>query len=356
MPEKSMLQLATYHGTVEELAAFINGIWADCYAGKMTYPCWTPEYFTWQLRLDTEASHDNLVAAYDGDRLVGVLLGTRHMLRSPAGVHPGSQWSWLSVDAEYEGRGIAKMLHQERMRREQAAGSRLIVSYRFVGSSHSKAERPEAGVRDRKFNRNMGFWIRVLDPARFSNWHLSKVEGFLARLSSPLAKIPTAQPTGISVRAFADSDLDACLELVRGTYPASALSIEWNGESLRHQLFGHPISQTLVLEENHAVTGFVNFHVLPFQARTRECVALMDMIVRGNSSSKGYLCLMNAALGRMKEQGAVLALKLRCADTSASLMFRNHFVPPLPELVLVLQSVDASIEIPARAPVQVLWR
>src|ERR1700750_2253232 len=104
----SMIKIETYRGSIEELVEFVNHVWTHSYAGRMTFPSWTTKFFEWQLRLDSDPSRQNLIAAYDGSVLVGVLLGTSLPFRSPAGLHAGSLWSWLSIHPDYRGRGIAK--------------------------------------------------------------------------------------------------------------------------------------------------------------------------------------------------------------------------------------------------------
>ena len=139
MGRLSTIEIETYRGSVEDLVEFVNRVWTHSYAGKMTFPSWMSNYFEWQFKLDSDPSRQNLIAAYDGPVLAGVLLGTNYPLRSPVGLHAGSHWSWLSIHPDYRSRGIAKLLDQERIVRQIAARSRLIVSYRYVGSRHSQA-------------------------------------------------------------------------------------------------------------------------------------------------------------------------------------------------------------------------
>ena len=288
--------------------------------------------------------------------MTGVLLGTDYPFRSPAGLHGSSHWSWLSIRPEYQGRRIVKALHNERVSRQTAAHSRLISSFRYVGSPHSKAERPRRGLRDEKFNRKLGFWARVIDPERFSKWHWNGIEGFLAKLASPLTQIPASAKADASVRPFTANDIDRCLSLAQDGYASCKLLIAWDHDSLLHQLSGNEISQTLVLEEDGVITGFVNFHVLEFRAKTIERVAILDLIVLRHASSKGRIRLLNAALARMQDQGVILALKVRCGDTLSWPMLRTHFVPQLPDSYLVLQTVGETFSLPKSGPIHLLWR
>jgi GNAT superfamily N-acetyltransferase len=351
-----MITIDTYRGSSRELADFVTSVWSHSYAGKMTFPRWTEEFFDWQFRLATDSERLNLIAAYDGSRLAGVLLGTDYSFRTLAEVFGGSQWSWLSIDPGYRGQGISRALDQERIRRMTASGSRLIVSYRYFGSVHSKAERPRAGVNDQKFNRKIGFWARVIDANRFASWHWNAIEGWLAKLAAPFTGIPTRAMNNPSIRPYDVSDLEACLRLAREANGSTKLSIDWDRTTLQHQLNGHPISQTLVSTEKDQIEGFINFHVLPFQARRVENVAVIDMIVCGRMPSRRRVDLLNAALARMQQQNVVLALKLRCGDSPAWPLVRTHFVPKLPDSHLVLQAVTQPLKIPTTGSLHLLWR
>ena len=351
-----MLRYTTYQGTIEDLVEFVNRVWEDAYIDKTTFPCWTVEFFKWQFGDGSDARLSHLLAAYDGTRLVGVLLGRPCLLRLPSGVIRGSQWSWLSIDSRYQGRGIARALDHERIKLLAATDSRLIISYRFVGSTHSKAERPSGRVSDRKFNRKIGFWARILDPVRFAAWNWNRFEGLLARMASPLSKVPDTTRAGTRIRFCTEFDIDTCVAVANDSFSGTSLAIEWDRVSMRHQLLGNPVSQTLVLEENGNLTGFINFHILPFRARTLESIGIIDMIAGGASTTKGCVQLINRALYTMKLQGAIVALKLRCGDIKSWPMWRTFFVPQPAGSFLVLQSVSVPVEVPSHSPIHVLWR
>ncbi len=351
-----MATIETFRGSAEELADFVGLVWNHSYAGKMAFPRWTPEFFRWQFRWDMEGARENLLAAYEGTKLVGVLLGTDYMLESPAGIHPGSLWSWLSIHPDHRGQGIATELDQERVRRQQAQGAPLVFSFRQVGSRHSQAERPHTNSPQKRFHRKLGFWARVLAPDRFAQWHYSRFEGWLGRVLAPLARVRKAPGRDDSIREFSPADLDSCLSLLQESQSATALQIHWTPDTLRHHLSGSPISQTLVLEERGQITGLVNFHVLPFQARTVENVGVFDVIAFQGATLRGQYRLINAALRRMVQQEAVVTLKLRCGDTPAWPMLRTHFVPEFPETFLVLQSTGPPVDVPSRGGLHLLWR
>ncbi len=199
------VSIDSYRGSAEELAEFVNEVWEHSYAGKMPFPHWTPAYLKWQLRIRANEDSRSLLAAYEGMRLVGVLLGTDYSFRTPGGIFRGSQWSRLSVHPEYRGKGIAKALDRERIHRQEAAGSKLVVSYRYVGSRHSQAERPDKNFPAEKFHRKVGSSARVLDPTRFRKWRSNRVHGLLAQLAAPMARVPRPRGNDPQIREFSVS-------------------------------------------------------------------------------------------------------------------------------------------------------
>lgn len=345
--------ISTYLGPWEELARFVQRVWAHDYAGRMTYPGWTGEYLQWQLG-ETSDRH-NLLAASVNDTLAGVLLGTDRNLRTPAGDITTSQWSWLSVDPQYRGMGIARLLDLERVRRQRNRNGELIVSYRYVGSRHSQAERPTAQTRYKQFHAKLGFWARILDPDRFAQWHYKTFEGQLARWTRGfMPRIP--QSTELPIRPATPDDLDSCVDLLRTSSSTMSLSVDWDVDSLGKQLFGSPLSQSLVMRDQDRVIGLVNYHRLPFHARTVENVAVIDILAFLPQSHRSMIALLQATLAQMRDQGVILALKLRSGDAPFWPMLRTGFVPQPADSYLVLQWLREPVELSRRSPMRLLWR
>ncbi len=352
-----MIRLDDFQGTPEELAEFITPVWKESYQGRMVYPDWTGDFFRWQMRWDAPDSRRHMIAAYDDDRLIATLLGTSFSFRVRSEQIRGSLWSWMSIDPEYRGRGLATLLDRDRVRRLQDEKTDLIVSYRYFGSRHSLAEQPKrSNGRPKKFNRTIGLWIRVLDPWTMGRWALKASEGWMARMSFPLTPVPNPGKLDGCVRPATEQDLPRCVELIREETSGMVLSLDWGLDSLRHQLLGSPLVTTLVFERAGVIEGFVNFHVLDWVGRFAGKVGIFDLIVTGRLESRAALTLMNAALRTMVAKGAILTVKVRAGDVPASLMWRSHFVPKPADSHLILQWVSKNREIPSRSPTHLLWR
>lgn len=350
----TQFRIEQFAGPNDELQKFIEATWSEAYSGKMSFPVWSKEYFDWQLA-PGEQGVDRRLAVYDGDRVVAVLLGTPAEFRSEGVAFHGAHWSWLSVAASHRGCGLATLLDEARVELEQRVNSELIVSYRFVGSKHSLAERPSNRFPLKRFHGRFGFWARPLDGKRLQNWNLDRTEGFLSRIVTPF--LPSVRTSRAEcIRPYGQADLSDCLKVAGKQFANCSLKIDWNDRSLNHQLAGSPIVQTVVAECDGAVGGFVNFHILPFQGATREPVAIIDMICVGQLPAKLQRALMTHSLGLMREQGAILALKIRTGDVPGLLMLRTGFTPRLPDSSLVLQWTQSVRQISGNAPLHVLWR
>lgn len=346
-----------YKATSEQLQTFVEDTWTEAYRGRMAFPVWTAEYFDW-IRSASNASN-RCLGVYDQQKLVAVLLGLQSKFQTPNSGFSGGHWSWLSVAKSHRGRGLAKRLDATRVDLEKAARSDLIVSYRFVGSRYSLAERESHLFPLKKFHQRLGFWARPLDGDRLHQWTINRAEGLLSRLVMPV--LPAVNWTGSNsgsngIRLFHHGDLADCARAAATQFRGCVLKVRWDKSSLRQQLMGSPISQTVVAEHQGRVQGFINFHILPFQARTRELVAVVDLICVNQLPARQQRALIRNALGLMRDQGAILALKIRCGDVSAPLMLATNFTPRWPDSSLVLQWTRSVQRIPKRRPIHVLWR
>lgn len=371
----SKITVRPFTGSNLDFQAFVNTAWSDAYADKMSFPVWSVDYFDWQF--GGPQNPNRRLAAYAGDRLVGVLAGRSAQFQTGQSVTDGqsanstepitaAHYSWLSVSSSHRGHRIAPLLDEARVAHEQSLNSSLVVSYRFHGSKHSLAERPTSLHKadsvttnphstTKQFNRRIGFWARPLNPTALRKWNHNRIEGWMAQLAAPLLpKVRHSQSADI--RSFRTEDLAACHRLITQQQAKFAISNSWTEDSLLWQLNGHQISQTIVAEHQGVVSGFINFHVLPFQGRSRQLVGIIDLCYCDQLTPKQQRQLVNEALHRMKQQEAILALKSRTADVSSMLMLRTGFSPRPADSALVFQWMQQPQVISTSGPVQLLWR
>ncbi|MEZ5947812.1 MAG: GNAT family N-acetyltransferase [Planctomycetaceae bacterium] len=353
-----MIEIDQYRGDAEHLAEFVSLVWRESYAGLMTCPVWSAEYMRWHFPLEHPETRRRMLAAYDGDQLAGVLLGLPLDYRTPEHRIPGSLWSWLSIHPAYRGRHLAVRLDQARVELMKSLGSRLVVSYRFFGSRHSQAERPGHSLnRNKLFLRKLRFWSRVLDPVRFHRWDLKRFEGFLGLLSYPVAGIPDPGQWGAAIRPFRPSDLPMCLALLQRMTTNMSLAIDWSNATLQRQLLGSPLSRTLVYEEQGAVRGLVNFHLMPFLGRgIVEQIGIFDLFALEELPPGGRVALVNRALRELRDAGAILALTPSLGQIPLSTLLKTRWSPTRPETHLVLQWTGEPVPSKPDLPLQLLWR
>ncbi len=348
------LCVETFRGSNRDLQSFLESIWSDAYAGRMAFPVWSEEYLDWQFA-SQDGQPDRKLAIYEAGKLAGVLLGTPHRFRSSEKIFHGAHWSWLTIDPTFRGKGLACLLDRERVALEKRAGSDLIVSYRFTGSRYSLAEKPSSRFPLKQFARRVGFWVRALDMRRLRAWNVDSTEAFLSGLLAPFVREIKSGTGCRPAEHFDTNELTDCLQLLRQQTQNHALAIDWDTQSLRHQLCGGA-GQTVVAELAGKVKGFINFHILPFQGRTREPIAIIDIMSLNQLPSRLQRSLLRTTLATMRQQGAILAMKLRSGDEPTSSLLLSGFIPRLPDSSLVLQWTEAVHHLDKRKSVHLLWR
>jgi hypothetical protein len=353
-----MVEVRPYEGSPEQLCEFVVHVWRETYGGRMAFPLWTPDYFRWQLGMDGSQPRDHLLAAYDGERLIGAVLGYPVRFRTPLGAMEGTQGSWLSIDRDYRRRGVATQLRAELRRRHREQGLAFQVGYGYFGSRHSlgpafwKSQRKQGTVEIGR----AGFWARVLDAGRAAAWNVARWEGLLTRLSGPFLRRPGVRADGLEIRPFVAADAGACLELVNSSHSNVDFGIVWDQNALERHLDGGGVGQCLVTVKDGIPAGLVSFHCLPFLGRTEEIVGVVDIIAVGSLQAREQRRLINAALSAMQEQGAALALKLRIGDHPMLPMAACGFVPRLTDSYILVTWADEPQTLPPVHRLHLLWR
>jgi len=351
-----MIKLDNFRGSPEELSEFVTSVWSEDYAGKMVFPLWSADYFRWQFDWEGQLDRGNLIAAYDGDELVATLLGIDQNFLLGEREVSGSLWSWMSIRKDYRGQGLARLLDGERVRRLRERETDLIVSYRYLASRHSLAEKPRSRDAVKKFHGKRGAWFRILDPRGMGEWSLNRFEGTLARLSFPLTPVPRIKHFNEQIELITEEHLPECVDLLRRKSSRYPLSIHWNESQLRNQLLGNRIATTFVFRDNGRVRGLINYHLIEYEGRTTARIAHLDVIATEELKAREARELMYAALSEMVRQNAILAVKLNLGDVSSGLMYRTRFLTRPNETYLVLQWLNSHESISRTEKLHLLWR
>jgi GNAT superfamily N-acetyltransferase len=349
------MEVRTYDGTAEELSKFVIGVWRDAYAGKMAFPLWTPEYLSWQLDFDSPEAREHLLAAWCDGQLAGVLLGWPFRCRRGDRTDPAVLSSWLSVRPEFRGRGVVKALKVEQDARMKARGDGLIFAYRYFGSEYSLSKGPtsEQLASGQWDSRRVGFWVRIISPLRAARWYPNKFQRWLTFLGAPFTRSPRPARDRDNIRPWKPADLADAVKLLRAR-PQLALSIDWDEASLAKHC--GPFAKCLVAEVDGVVKGLITWHVLNFVGATQEPVAIFDIIATEGLPKSTQRAILEAALYDMKQQGAVLALKLKTGDSSTWSMIRAGFIPWFSDSFETAHSVASPLPPILDRPHHVLWR
>lgn len=328
-----MLEIRTFDGSPAELAEFCVSCWKAVYQGTdMPFLLWSGEFFDWELFGPRHSEREFVVAAYDGARLVGVLPARP----VPVSLHGEplncTICSYFSVDPEYRKTRAAAQLNIESRRRHRDRGVDFMFGYVYTGASASKG----AGFwlkqpKHVKVIRQVGHWVRVLDPRAVARFDRHGLDRWGARLLG-LVQRPVQPPRdGAGVRRYEPRDLAACQALARAMADECELSYIWETDLFERQISYGDVTRTLVAEEDSRVTGFINYCHLGFRhiddkGDSEIKVAVIDLLSIRQASRRMQKRLLQQALADMRAEGCHLAMMLRSPCHDWGPLLRRGFV------------------------------
>lgn len=356
-----MLETRAFEGTPEELSQFVCSTWKASYAGKMAVPNWTADYFRWQVRLHEPDAGRRVTAVYSGSQLAGVLIFCPYDFELHGKQYRAAQSSWLSVSPEFRRMGVGKALQKGTIQACRDDGADFRIGYVYQGSSRSQGPlfwlqkgKPVQGKQ--ALGPRLGFWVRVLDPGGAIRWNLSGLDRFLVRMVRPL--IPVAKPpkpiAGVDFREFRESDLDRCVELANAASEGKPLRILWNRDTLGSHLQG--FGKSVVATQDGILQGFIAFHVIDILARESAPIGIIDLICAKGLSSAASRGLLDSASAAMKQNGAVVALKLKTGDYPPRFFMRLGWAPRLADSQMVFTWCGEPRNASTTSQCHVLWR
>ena len=354
-----MLEVRSYEGSPEELAKFVVSQWTASYGGRMAVPDWSADYFRWQLRMDEPEQRRHLIAAYDGAQLAGVVPHFPMQFSLDGEKFSASQASWLSVAPEFRGQGVAGKLIQGSRAIHRELGLRFQLGFAYYG--HQSSQAPKFWLRSQTTTtaaiRKAGFWVRVLDSPQAAKWNLSTFQRWVTKLTSPVSTVPRiCSRPNLLIRPAEQRDLPRCLLLAEKSTRHCDLRLIWDSDSLNRQLGLSGFSQALVAEEDGELRGCITYHILPITGRRKAPVGILDLVLVSELSRPARIELLNSVLLSLKQQGAIVALKLRVGDYPRSLfMGLDWLFRPSDSHVLVTWAGEPQ-SLPRLGRIHVLWR
>lgn len=351
-----MIEIRSFEGSAEELAAFTTRVWRRNYEGRMITPLWSKEHFERDLLVDGR-DRDLLIAAYDGTRLVGShpakSLGIRLHGRQMA-----ATWaSFLSVDPDYRLEGVALKLQAEYVKRHRERELPINFGYLYVRSSKSLG--PEFWRRQPgsvQVVAKIGTWSRPLDHAAIAGFELERREALGAQAMSYVQEPMRAPSEAGDVRAYRSADLDDCLDLLNVEGRDSDLAYLWDIDVASRQFEYPGLSKTIVMEREGRVAGFVNFTLLDVLGRYAVRVARIDAVAFGDLKWRQRRRLMDEALSHMHADGAKGALMVRGSWNHWQDLVAAGFVPSPAEFYYVAMTTREGIELDNVRRLNVVWR
>jgi hypothetical protein len=351
-----MIEIRTFDGTPDELAAFCTGFWRDRYGGKMAMPLWGGPLLDWMFFSDDPAVPNLLVAAYDGTRLVGTLpeLAVQYHLHGQP--IPGSFGSFFTIDPAYENQGVSLKMVLEQRRRHRELKAQLSGGYLIRGEAVSMGQQFWMRLRDMYVVMSAGLWVRLIDHRVMSDFLFHPFEKYGSRFLGLLQPRPTKASAAAGIRPYRESDLPDCLRLANETSRMADFGIVWDERSLGRQLNYKGFPRTIVAEHNGRVAGFVNYFLQEYLGQREMLAGVIDLLsvhALPFSMQKG---LLRVALSQMVSEGCHSSLFLRVGGQPAYLLSRMGFLPEAAHYDYALQSMAPDAPRVKTRRIHALWR
>lgn len=351
-----MIEIRTFDGDFPQLAEFCNSVWSRRYEGKMPFPVWSPEFLEWELD-DGPLARELLVAAYDGQKLVGVMPARPMKFHVQGRTIDGSWGSYFSVDPSYEHQPVSLKLHLEQRRRHKEHGLKVNVGYAVTGYAAARGQ--EFWLKQQRLVkpvRRLGTWVRALDPMAVARFSMKRLDVFGMHVARLVLRAPRPPRRPEAIRPFAPTDAAACARLLDAASRRANFGYAWDETLARRQLGFETATRTLVAEQNGCVGGVINYCALPLMGRAPIVVGLIDFLETGDLPASSAVDLVRAALADMLDRGVHLAMALRAASIPFWPLARTAFTMIPAEYCYVAQPIDFELPDWRMRKLHVHWR
>jgi GNAT superfamily N-acetyltransferase len=330
------IEVRDFDGDAEALSTFVVGAWRRMYESSGVVLLWTADYLRWQLPSLAFGSTEEIIAAYEDSRLVGVYPAEVVPMRLRGEDMIATASSWLTVDPDFLRRGIGNALLEGVRRFNVKVGGMFNAGFINQGTIGGKGRAFwAASPCPVTMYNSPRMWVRVLDWRTLASAMWTRLDRMSAIVSAAMPARPIRDGSSL-IRPYQAADLDSCHLHFQKHMQSFDLAYRWDRNRLGHHLgFGEP-SHTLVLDGAGGVEGYVNLHILDALGRRPFRVGIVDGLAPGSLAAAKATALLDAALGVMRKERVTLATVLGPAVHPRSVLLRCGFLPPPSTYKLIL--------------------
>ncbi|MCC6776916.1 MAG: hypothetical protein IT537_09815 [Hyphomicrobiales bacterium] len=265
--------------------------------------------------------------AFHGAKLVGCVFSIPHPMRIGSRTHASATVFGLTVDRSY--RGLALPL-VERLRRQHAERG-ISVAFGLVVRQPSSPSHQFWTKYARAFPRNLSLlfplyqWLKVLAPRQVASASGDRWERLAMRVLGPVTSV-VRHPHAPHVRAYRPEDLPRCAQMLEQGAGAFEWAQGWAPPQLGQRLQG-PAGDTLVLERDGVLRGWVHHHSLVLQARHPVRSAAISIWGEDGLGAGESVRLIGHLCGHLHERGVQLVSVLPGAAVPVWALLANRFAP-----------------------------
>jgi len=338
------IEVRSFEGDATELAAFVSRNWQIQYRDDGYAPVLNPRYFEWMMPTFASGDASNIIAAYEGRTLVGVMPSDPLPMTLMGQPIMTLGREYLTVDSGRLRGGIGRLLREGLGARCREIGARFAVGFVNARGMAGKGRSFwNSMAAERVVINRPSQWIRILDGVKASaaiHDRFERVSAWACGVyGSPLAKgIRTGH-----VRPYKDSDLPACHNLFLTHMRDYDLAYRWDDKRLQHHLGFPGLPTTLVCEESDGgLAGFAVCYVFDLVGRHSMRNAIIDIFIPKTKKLSQKIGLLLAAVDAARAQDAHLVVALGPPVNSAAALFAGRFVPVPMSYRLLLAVFEAA--------------
>jgi hypothetical protein len=316
-----------FRGDYEGLERMAHASWRDEY-GAASFPnFYRPAFLRYLVDRIPADKRDLLLGAYKGGEMVAFLANLPQKFHFEGRILSGVYSCLLVVRKEYLRKGVALDIIRAAVGLNKRYGfdfSLLTLetghrSTKMMGKFIAEGQRIERV-------RKSGVMARVLDLDRVdASEGLKGYEKAAIRLLG--AHRPPKPATGLELRDYLASDLDACHALLDRYKDTARLALAWDKRDLGLELDCPGVARTLVWEKGGRVRAMINFIRHDQLGRSVERYAWINHVAFPDLSGRERTAFLRAYLNRIREEGFIATVDFGKRGWPAGPFYRARFIP-----------------------------